>query len=230
MARDPKHCLLLLQIGQMGSQLNASILRDSARELLDLIPSDQKILEKICQCKDKGGFRQLEEMCFQLPPLHTLYHLEVLQSLLLPVTSSPDDEQSDSFQLWFIENGGIRLLLKLLESPDFVKDADVNTRKSIYHLTIRLLRLFLASLGMVQAFHWAKELTSESPTKEAAACGRVEQLREALLHLPSIHLDLLLKQIVNWIGQSASKTVLDDVNLVTLETLIACVTSEWNSQ
>ena len=77
MARDPKHCLILLQIGQMGSQLNASILRDRACELLDLIPSDQKILEKICQCKDKGGFKQLEEMCFQLPPLHTLYHLEV---------------------------------------------------------------------------------------------------------------------------------------------------------
>ncbi|XP_065841242.1 ubiquitin carboxyl-terminal hydrolase 9X-like isoform X2 [Oscarella lobularis] len=229
MARDPKHCSLLLQIGQMGSQLNASILRDRARELLDLIPSDQKILEKICQCKDKGGFKQLEEMCFQLPPLHTLYHLEVLQSLLLPATSSPDDEQSDSFQLWFIENGGIRLLLKLLESPDFVKDADVNTRKSIYHVTIRLLRLFLASLGMVQAFHWAKELTSESPTKEAAACGRVEQLREALLHLPSIHSDLLLRQIVNWIGQSASKTVLDDVNLVTLETVCCIQRFAWSA-
>ena len=79
--------------------------------------------------------------------------------------------------------------------------------RSIYSVTIRLLRLFLASLGMVQGFNWAKELISESLTKEAAACGRVKQLREALLHLPSIHSDLLLRQIVNWIGQSASKTV-----------------------
>ncbi|XP_065840930.1 ubiquitin carboxyl-terminal hydrolase 9X-like [Oscarella lobularis] len=229
MARDPKHCLILLQIGQMGSQLNASILRDRACELLDLIPSDQKILEKICQCKDKGGFKQLEEMCFQLPPLHTLYHLEVLQSLLLPATLSPDDEQSYSFQLWFIENGGIRLLLKLLESPDFVKDADVNTRILIYRVTMTLLRLFLASLGMVRAFHWAKELTSESRTKEAAAWGGVEQLREALLHLPSIHSDLLLRQIVNWIGQSASKTVLDDVNLVTLETVCCIQRFAWSA-
>ncbi|XP_065840669.1 ubiquitin carboxyl-terminal hydrolase 9X-like isoform X2 [Oscarella lobularis] len=225
MSRDPKYCLLLLRICQLGSQLNASVLRDRARELLDLIPSNQKIIKKILLFKNEGGFRQLEKMCFQLHPVSILYHLEVLQSLLLPATLSPDDEQSDSFKLWFIDNGGIRLLLKLLESPDFVKESDVNTRNSIYHVTIRLLRLFLASLGMVQTFHCAKELTSESPT----ACGRVEQLREALLHLPSIHSDLLLRKIVNWIGQSASKTVLDDVNLVTLETVYVIQRFAWSA-
>ena len=82
-SRDPSYCAFLLMVGQLGIQFNVPSLRDSVRQLLELIPTDQGAISKIRQCSAEvtvNGMAELSKLCYELPPLNTLYHLEVGQT------------------------------------------------------------------------------------------------------------------------------------------------------
>ena len=99
MSNHSRYAQFMFQLGDLGSQLQISKLRECARQVLKLMPSDSHIVEKLQNaCREHGkqtdpsNHPTLESIFFDSSPSHVLYSLEVAYALLMPAQTPMSDE------------------------------------------------------------------------------------------------------------------------------------------
>ena len=99
MSNHSRYAQFMFQLGDLGSQLQISKLRECSRQVLKLMPSDSHTVERLqnaCREQSKEGESSnqptLESIFFDSSPSQVLYSLEVAYALLMPAQTPMSDE------------------------------------------------------------------------------------------------------------------------------------------
>lgn len=135
------------------------------RALLILVPTNTRIIQalEVLGPRPGGGASDdsqsegispqfvLEELFSTIETSSTqlLYNLEVLSSCLIPIDPvTPSDTQRDSddssslsFRRNFLEHGGLKVVLSVLQQDALPSNMDLNIRQDCYAIALTLARL-----------------------------------------------------------------------------------------
>ena len=78
---------------------------------------------------------------------------------------NPLVEEAFEFQLNFVKSGGVPVALSMLTKNNFLPTADLHTRRSAYHVVLKMCKLLLTAVGhaQVQVVADACQVDSQSP-------------------------------------------------------------------
>lgn len=63
---------------------------------------------------------------------------------------NPLVEEAFEFQLNFVKSGGVSVALSMLTKNNFLPNADLQTRRSAYHVVLKMCKLLLTAVGHAQ--------------------------------------------------------------------------------
>ncbi|KAK3596917.1 hypothetical protein CHS0354_031696 [Potamilus streckersoni] len=208
MANNARYAQFLFQLSDLGCSVLVPRLRDTARQLLKLMPADSHIVERfrnICveHVKSGAGVSQvLESMFFNSSPTEVVYNIEVSYSLLMPA-ADPLSEDAFEFQYNFVRSGGVQLALNMLTKNNFLPTADLPTRRSAYVTALKICKLMLTTVGYakLQVVVDACSNDSHSPGVTAAEHSHAVILQTALHHIPNHTTEFTTRNVAIRLGQ-----------------------------
>ena len=133
------------------------------RKLLFLVPTNSRIIQamEVFGSRPGGGASDdarpdssspssvLSDLfsTSQTTSTQLLYNLEVLSSCLIPIDLSfssdqpkEEDSSSVSFRRHFLEHGGLKVVLSVLQQDALPSDMDLNVRQDCYAIALSLAR------------------------------------------------------------------------------------------
>eukprot|EP00794_Sanderia_malayensis_P010838 gene10838-11990_t len=215
----------LFVLGDLGMKHKIPELRDISLSLLNIIPSDVDTIRKIkmiCQDRVMKGSNSkisLDLLFFTPSPIHVLYNLQVIYSLLMPA-AQPASEASSSFQHDFILAGGIKAVLNMLTKNTFLLNSDTLIRRSAFQTLLKIAKLLFTVISYAQVAIVAEALKKDSGkelTDTAQQHGAAVVLQQALQQIPNPCHECVLRGVAfklgHSIGQQATATV-PDLNVI----------------
>ncbi|KAL5475916.1 hypothetical protein EMCRGX_G025794 [Ephydatia muelleri] len=170
MTSNSKNLQFLLSVCDFAIQYGLTSLRDSARTLLKLLPSGldmvteiQKVCRECAQMDLKDSSEVLGGRIIGSSPSKTLYTLEILHSMLMPALESENCE----FQGHFILSGGLKLLMDIASSKDFMA-AESGMRRCAIYCVMKMLKLLLTSSAYANIIQVSQQKQS-SPEEQSRA-------------------------------------------------------------
>lgn len=156
LCKKQQYIEFFLQLYQLGSELEHDRLRESSKNLLNLLPLDKFTelqLHIMCGIRLDADVKieQLptpEQMFLDATPAQILYNLEVLHAILIPALDS-HNELTIHVQSGWLHSGCAHFILSLLTRKNFLPDADMNTKRAAFQCVLRLVKLFLYIVGCV---------------------------------------------------------------------------------
>ncbi|XP_064639618.1 probable ubiquitin carboxyl-terminal hydrolase FAF-X isoform X3 [Lineus longissimus] len=209
MSIEARYAQFLFQMADLGCQLKLAKLRDTARLLLKLMPSDTHVIERLrAMCLDlsKRGEQSLsptlESLYFATSASQVLYNLEVTYALLMPALN-PLSEEAFDFQRNFLKSGGVQVVLNMLTKSTFMSNADSQTRRSAFHIILKIGKLLLTTVGhaTVQVVAEACHSDATSPPISATAHNHAVVLQQALQHVPNPSAECMTRNVAMRLGQ-----------------------------
>jgi len=209
MANDARFAQFLYKITDLGSNLEIDGLRECGRALLKLMPADVETvvkLKEICHEHVKSGEQststKLEAMFFSSSPSQVLYNLETTYSLLMP-SVDPTSQEAFEFQHNFVKSGGVAVALSMLTKNNFLSNADIYTKRSAYHIVLKMVKLLLTTVGHAQVQKVADACQSESSsvTVSATVHNHAVVLQQALHHIPNPNAECMTRNVAIRLGQ-----------------------------
>ena len=205
MAHRQNHAVFLCQLAELGCTLRSDTLRDGARQLLKLMPSDQATLVRLRGAAEgaAGGSKVgLEQLFLTSSHSLTLYQLECCLSLVMPASGQgPLGDKAFEFQVWLVRGGGVPLLLNMLTSTTFMQGADVITRKGAYLAVLRLMKFLLGVVGHSLFYMVVEAQRPTSNTKVSDSTHNhavmLQQALQAGIHCPG---EVSLRQTSSRLG------------------------------
>lgn len=182
-SQKPQHLEFFLKLCQLGSDIQNSVLRDSCRNLLQLLPADSLTVRKLnAMCnplsnvEDKIETPTPESMFLHALPAQVLYNLEVLHALLTPALD-PMSIANLQFDSAWVHSGVAHFILDLLTKNNFLPNADMHTKRTAFQNVLRLAKIFLYIVGCVLS-----RVGDDPPTSAEFDSGRtqIEILKTAL--------------------------------------------------
>ncbi|CAF4578092.1 unnamed protein product, partial [Rotaria sp. Silwood2] len=147
----------LIEISDMGCKENNIRIRDTAREILDLVPVDNHIKVALINCigspksTSEENFTRLKNFYFHASPTQMLYNLKTTFIKLVPALPTTNElNEIDAIYVRFLNAGGLICLLNILTHKQLTEQCDIKTRKSIYLIIFYMLKRFLIILGFYQ--------------------------------------------------------------------------------
>lgn len=140
----------------MGSKENNIRLRDTARQILDLVPVDAHVYSTLHSCLTlskpilEENLTRLKNFYISTSPTQMLYNLKATLVLLVPVIPPADLNELELIYRRFISIGCLTYLLNIVTQKQILDQYDIKTRKSIYSTLFYILRRFLIILGFYQ--------------------------------------------------------------------------------
>jgi len=155
-----EYCQFLIELADLACHHHQTRLRDTIRQILDLIPLDLRASEMFNQCltlaKPAAGNDQtthnessktLEKFFFDVSPSQMLYNLKTILINLNPAIV-PHQSNVEAFHVLFLHGSGLRFLLRTLSFTSTWEQCDPPTRKSIYFTTFLILKRILLVMGL----------------------------------------------------------------------------------
>lgn len=189
MAQTKEYIEFLLQVGEFAVEDRLPKLRETVRELLQLIPSEHLLVSKLlnlCSTQSKvedreEGLGVLVKEILDVPPLKALYNLEVVQSLLMPANEFRDNECRD-FQLNFVLGGGIELLIGILSNEERLAAIEIPVKRTMLMCTIHMCRQMLLAQGYMRIYHVSARLKADPASINEMVHKKAVQLQTTLQH------------------------------------------------
>lgn len=211
-ASKSRYIEFFLKIYQMGSDLQHNNLREICRSLLHLLPLDRATMQHIHEmCNKFVGDVQMdqitdefspESMFLSANPAHVLYHLEVLQAMLIPALD-PLGENTVRLQLSWLHSGVAHFMLDLLTKNNFLPKADMYTKRAAFQCVLKLVKLFLYIIGYVLS----RVGDEPTPNLQEGARPQVEILKQTLTSIFG-NSDHTLRAIASKLAQNLSDEML----------------------
>ncbi|XP_074657837.1 ubiquitin carboxyl-terminal hydrolase 9X-like [Tubulanus polymorphus] len=232
MSNNAKYAQFLHQLADLGTQLSVPKLRDSARAILKLMPADKQVQKDLCDICSKRG--DLETIFFSSAVSSVVYNLEVTYALLMP-SLDPSSEEAFEFQMNFIKNGGVQLVLNMLTKNNFLSNADLTLKRAAYLVILKIAKLLLATVGhaMVQVVANACHSDSSTPPISASTHNHAVVLQQALQHIPNPNAECMMRNVAARLGQQLGEKatgVVPDINVVKSIQKIAWASASGNLQ
>ncbi|CAF3243283.1 unnamed protein product [Rotaria sp. Silwood2] len=159
----------LIEISDMGCKENNIRIRDTAREILDLVPVDNHIKVALINCigspksTSEENFTRLKNFYFHASPTQMLYNLKTTFIKLVPALPTTNElNEIDAIYVRFLNAGGLICLLNILTHKQLTEQCDIKTRKSIYLIIFYMLKRFLIILGFYQLKTTNSSIDNES--------------------------------------------------------------------
>ncbi|CAF3511540.1 unnamed protein product [Adineta steineri] len=147
----------LIDISDLGCKEKNIRLRDTARQILDLIPVDPHVKHAFTtslatqKTDSDENFTRLNNFYFHKSPTQMLYNLQTTLIKLAPASFSTNENNDlEALHVYFLNAGGLTCLLNILTQKQYTDQCDIATRKSIYFTGLRILKRFLIILGYYQ--------------------------------------------------------------------------------
>lgn len=183
MSNQQIYALFFCQLQALGSTLEFSGLRDAARALLQLMPGDVSISERLLRLfsTTNDATITVDSMFFSASPAEVLYNLELLYSLLMPAALDPLSENSYEIQYSFMVSGEAHTFLEMLTKNNFMSSADTITKRSAFLVVLKICKLILTSVAHVLV-RLSEDYTPPENENMAETPGMY--LRQALRSVP----------------------------------------------
>ncbi|CAF3635592.1 unnamed protein product [Rotaria socialis] len=146
----------LIELSDMGCKENNIRLRDTARQILDLVPVDPHANVTFINCIAPSkpnldeNMARLKNYYFPSSPTQMLYNLKTTLVLLVPTILLNDSNEIESMYVRFLNTGGLVCLLSILTQEQIADQCDMKTRKSIYLIIFNIIKRVLVILGFYQ--------------------------------------------------------------------------------
>jgi hypothetical protein len=140
----------------LGCKEKNTRLRDTSRQILDLVPVDSHAKTTLMSCfpsqkhNADENFNRLKNFYFHVSPTQMLYNLKTTFIKLAPASQTNEINEIDSLYIFFLNGGGLVCLLNILTQKQTTDQCDITTRKSIYLIVLYILKRFLVILGLYQ--------------------------------------------------------------------------------
>jgi hypothetical protein len=132
-------------------------LRDTCRQILDLVPVDPHVKNLLVNCfatAQKGtaeeNYNRLKNFYFHSSPTQMLYNFKTTLSKFAPASNLNTSNELDGLYVFFLNVGGLICLLDILTNKKTTEQCDMTTKKSIYLIILCMLKRFLVILGYYQ--------------------------------------------------------------------------------
>ncbi|XP_071799117.1 ubiquitin carboxyl-terminal hydrolase 9X-like isoform X1 [Asterias amurensis] len=217
MSTQHKYADFIFHLADMGCSLEINPLRDGARALLKIIPSDTAtvdMLNEVCKHNSKLGEQSsspsLESLFFGSSQSQVLYHLEVVYSLLMPA-HMPHGESAFEFQYNFLKSGGVMCVMSMLTKNNFLPNADTDTRRLSLQVVLKIAKLMLTTVGYAKIAFVAEacqpDSGSQSPQLQVSASthNQAVVLQHALQHIPNPNAECVLRNVAVRLGRHAAE-------------------------
>lgn len=208
MSMQPVYAQFFCQLSALGTALNYPPLRDNGRALLQLMPCDSSIIQKLLllftPTPSNDPDITVENMFFSATPSEVLYNLEVLYVLLMPALD-PLSEKSFEIQYNFMVSGEAHLFLEMLTRNNFMSSADMVTKRSAYLVVLKICKLILTSVAHVLV----KLSEDHTPENENSGENPGKFLRLSLRAVPG-HSDQFIRQVSLKVSANLAELVLAD--------------------
>merc|ERR1719232_1189133 len=210
MSTRQNHALFLTQLAELGVSLASDQLRASSWQLLRLMPADLATIARIqstaaaaAKTRSTTGQDQLEQLFMSSSNSLTLYQLECCLSLVMPAgPGGPMSEKAFEFQQQLVRAGGVGLVLNMLTNQNFLKNADIITKKSAYLTLLKLSKFLLAVAGHSLFFLVVESQQPSSSTKVSDSTHNhavmLQQALQAGIPCPG---EVNIRQAVTRLGQ-----------------------------
>jgi hypothetical protein len=163
----------LIDISDLGCKENDTRLRDTARQILELIPLDNHVTATLNQCfkaqtainnehlPPDESFNRLKTFYFQTSPSQMLYNLKATLIDFSPANLL-NIPHIKALHVRFLNSSGLTCLLDILTQKQYTDQCDIITRKSIYLIILYILKRFLIILGFYQLKSTESSVYSDS--------------------------------------------------------------------
>ena len=187
----------MIDIADLACKEGNTRLRDTARQILDLIPLDSYATKMLNSCfialtanneqpTADECYNRLNKFYFHVSPSQMLYHLKTTLINFLPASIHQvclqTNNNVEGLHVRFLNAGGLLCLLNIISNQQYTDQCDILTRKSIYFLVLYLLKRLLLILAIYQL---RLTNTSQHPSPFA------ESLEQILSILPTIPLPIM---------------------------------------
>ena len=167
------HSSFFCNVSDLGSNLPDARLRDSAQDILKLLPPEAEVIRLIkqkCLEAQTNERSSLEEYFSSKSPSLTLYQLEVCHAMLLPAGGQQDvlGEAAYKIQSGIIQGGGVRTFLNMLVSNS-LHSVDPVIRQQTYLVLLRLNKFLLLVVAHALLYMVVDAQSPESTFKVSTA-------------------------------------------------------------
>ncbi|OQV21658.1 putative ubiquitin carboxyl-terminal hydrolase FAF-X [Hypsibius exemplaris] len=131
-----------VRFADLGSRLCNLELVTTARNLLGLLPADERVVMAIQNAAADTSV-SLDSVFQMHSPSKVLYNLQVLQSLLLPARLGLFDDAATFCAQFISRRPLLDYILEMLTRNNFIQDADTTTKQQCYQCVLRLVKLVL---------------------------------------------------------------------------------------
>ncbi|CAF3335952.1 unnamed protein product [Rotaria socialis] len=160
-----EHYQFLIDIADLACKEGNTRLRDTARQILDLIPIDSYSTKTLNSCftlltanneqpSAEECFNRLNKFYFHVSPSQMFYNLKATLINFLPAQIHQVCLQANNIveglHVRFLNAGGLSCLLNILSEKHCTDQCDISTRKSIYFIVLYLLKRLLIVLAIYQ--------------------------------------------------------------------------------
>ncbi|XP_065164971.1 probable ubiquitin carboxyl-terminal hydrolase FAF-X isoform X2 [Atheta coriaria] len=207
MSLQPFYAAFFCQLSALGSSLEYPPLRDGGRALLQLMPCDTQVIQRLLQFfsisdEAENSENQVETLFFIDTPAEVLYNLEVLYALLMPALDTLT-EKSLEVQHNFMVSGHAHIFLEMLTKNNFMSSADTVTKRSAYLVVLKIGKLILTSVANVLV-----KLSEEESEANENAPTQGMYLKRALRSSVPGHADQMVKQVCIKLSQRLADLIL----------------------
>ncbi len=147
----------LIELSDLGCKENNIRLRDTSRQILDLVPVDPHAKSMFRNCLSgvqKGSsdehYNRLKNFYILNSPTQMLYNLKTTFIKLAPASYVNEINDIEGLHVFFLNGGGLVCLLDILTQKKYTEQCDITTKKSIYLIILYILKRFLVILGFYQ--------------------------------------------------------------------------------
>lgn len=224
LANETGYVPFLLTVADTGGSLRLSQLRNAVRSLLKLVPPHTPTMNNLKDMSMQSGSRIDAKQAPQqhghtlllerailggqsdstaASPAQVLYNLEIVYALLMPALSlGSEDDSSSRFQLFFMDSGGVALILKIISNNDFLETADAETRRSAYLVALRIAKLVVVTVAYATVYAVVQATSAGAPSAVPSdEYQRAVQLQQALHCIPPLDSDYAVRSIASLIAQ-----------------------------
>ncbi|XP_034939757.1 probable ubiquitin carboxyl-terminal hydrolase FAF-X isoform X2 [Chelonus insularis] len=231
MSQQSHHATFFFQLADLGCSLKHSQLRDSARNLLQLVPPDVLTVARLhylfaghynedndVSCLNSNCNPQntnVDTLFFNASPSQVLYNLEVLYTLLMPALD-PTSDKAFEFQYNFIKSPEAGVILDMLTKNKFLPNADVTTKRSAYLTVLKLCKLLLTVIGNVMACVLDDMQQHQNENHEGHHQnfhnnrGMIAVLKQALNSVPNQSTEYMLRSVATKLAHHLANKILSN--------------------
>ncbi|CAF3941595.1 unnamed protein product, partial [Rotaria sp. Silwood2] len=165
LSQNHEYYQFLIDIADLACKEGNTRLRDTARQILDLIPLDLYSTKTLNSCftllttnneqpSAEECLNRLNNFYFNVSPSQMLYNLKATLINFLPAhihqICLQNNNNVEGLHVRFLNAGGLSCLLNILSEKHYTDQCDISTRKSIYFIVLYLLKRLLIIIAIYQ--------------------------------------------------------------------------------